>query len=312
MAQTSAIVDKLLTNVSNKLTGQKYISEMILPPITVKQHSGKLASYGNDHLRILQNVRMGGRGEAPRIEPSTRSSSTYQIEPHGLEMIITKADFDNVEQPYDAREDATEELTELLWVAKERALASALGSTSILTQNTTLSGTSQFSDRDNSDPLTVFINARKAVRDGCGYAPNKAIMDWGVAQVLKYHPQLLDFLGFKDNRPGGLTMQELAKALEVKEVLVGEAIYNSAKLGQSDSLAPVWDKNVVFAYCAERAGKKQKSLGYEIRPTGRGPRQVFRSPVNNPPQSESIIVVDDYDHLLSDVSCAYLVKDAIA
>lgn len=312
MSQTKGIIDKLLTNVSNKLTNQRYISEMIIPAIQVKQWSGKLGSYDNSHLRILNNIRMGGRGEAPRIEPSVRTNQGYQIEPHGLEMLLTKADFDNVEQPYDARQDATEELTELLWVGKERALAVALGDTSILTQNQTLSGTSQFSDRDNSNPLSVFITARLAVRDGCGMPPNLAIMDWGVAEHLRYHPQLLSSLGFKDDRPGGLGDNELAKALKVKRVLIGEAMFNSGKLGQSDSLSPIWDKNIQFAWVTERPGKKQKSLGYELRPTGRGPRQVFRSPVANPPQSESVIVVDDYDQLLSDVLCAYLIKNAVA
>lgn len=311
MAQTRAIVDKLLTNVSSMYKPEGYISEVLFPFIGVKQKTGKLGAYGHSHLRIETSI-AGGRGKYRRVEPITRSSSTYEILGHGLEGEVTADDYDNVEEPFDAESDETEGLTTQLWVEKEKVLADALADTAVVTQNQTLSGTSQFSDYDNSDPLGKFSVARAAVRAGCGKAPDTAWMDWATKNVLKFHPQLLDLLGFKDNRPGGLTDQELAMALDVKRVLVADVSYNSAKEGQADVLASVWGKHLWFGVLPTVAAKRQVSAGYRLGMLGGTPRKVYKFPITNPPESTGILVEDKYAFLLSNAGAIYLIKDAIA
>ena len=106
MTQSRAIVDKLLTDVSNKLMPQGYISEMILPLISVKQRTGKLGTYGNDHLRIV-NTHSGGRGEYLTNHIENRSDSLYSIEEHAVKDFVTQMDYDNFEKPFDAERDVT-------------------------------------------------------------------------------------------------------------------------------------------------------------------------------------------------------------
>jgi len=200
----------------------------------------------------------------------------------------------------------------LLMVGKERGLAAAMGSTAIMTQNETLSGMSQFSDYTNSDPLGKFKAARVAVRDGCGFPPDAAVMDWETANCLAYHPAILDALGFTQNRAGQLSEAELAKAMGIEQLFIAKGVYNTAALGQTDSLGAIWGKDIVFFYRPKSASLRQKSLGYNLSFAGQGVRQVFRHPVMNPPGSEEVIVRDSYYLLLSDVSAGYLIKDAIA
>ena len=221
-------------------------------------------------------------------------------------------DKDNVELPYDAEKDTMINLTVPLQIEKEYGLASILGNPAIITQHVTLSGTSQFSDYTNSDPLTVTKTARLAVRNGCGVAPNKAIMDYDFAETLRNHPQLLDKLGYKQNRPGGLTDDELARVLSVKQVLIAEAMYNSAKEGQADVLSPIWGKHLIYCTAPQTAQVRQKSLGYDMGLTGRKARQVYKSAVDEPVGATKIMVLDDYEQLLVDVNCAYLIEDGIA
>lgn len=311
MAQTNAIIDKLLTNVSSKFSPEGYISEMLLPFIGVKQKTGKLAKYGLSHLRIEQSY-VGGRGKYRRVESVVRSNTGYDVEGHGLEGLVTKDDYRNVELPYKAEQDEVEGISTMLWVEKEKSLADTLSDTAIMTSNTTLAGMNQLSDYDNSDALSVFKTARAAVRAACGMAPNVAWMDWLVADVLRYHPQLLDLLGFKFSRPGGLGDDELAKALGVKKVIIADVSYNSAKEGQTDVLASAWGKHVWFGVLPEKAAVNQVSLGYRVGYEGSQPRKVYKWAVNNPPESTAVLVEDEYDFLISNVGAAYLVKNAIA
>jgi len=311
MAQTKAIVDKLLTNVSSAIVPEGYLSEKLFPKLPVSQTSGKLGGYGRQHLRITNTV-MSGEGKARRVKPIVRNDSNYSIDDHGLEGVVTKRDRENVEAPYEAERDEVFALSTVMWLDKEVGLATVLSDTAILTNNVTLAGSGQFSDYNNSDPIGVFLDARQAVRNNSSLPPNVAFMDWQVAQYLKFHPALLESLGFKDSRPGGLSMQELAKAMEVEEVMIAKAMYEGSNEGQANSLQSIWGKHLWFAQLPKTARKYQTSLGYHLTMRGEKPRQVFKSPINNPPKATSIIVTDNYQFFLTDVGAAYLIKDAIA
>ncbi len=311
MSQMKGIVDPLLSNVSSMYLPSECIADKLLPGLKFSQYTGKLASYGKAHLRI-ENTVIGGKGKYRQVESIVRNTSSFEIEGHGLSGVLSKHDYKNVIEPFDAEKDETVGLTTILMLEKEKGLADSLSSTSIMSQNTTLSGTSQFSDHVNSNPMGIVNAGKKAIRDGSGAVCNTMILEYNVAEVLRYHPMLLDLLGFKHARPGGLSDQELAKAFNVSKVFVPNAMYNSAKEGQTDVMAPVWGKHIVLAHIPDVAAKYQISLGYNIRLDGSEPRKVYKQPLFNPPGSMEILVEDEYDMVLSDVTAGYLIKDAIA
>lgn len=312
MPQPNAITDKFLTSASNMLLPAGYISEMILPAVPVKETSGKVANYGSGHLRIENTVHIG-EGPYARVESITRSSDSYSIEEHGLQGTITDREFRNVEKPYDARIDETLALTTHLWLGKEKALADTLQDPSIITQGATLTGNAQYNNRDHADsnPIEDMQTARDTILDAIGVSPNVAIMSRKVFNALRFHDQLINSLGFKFNRSGSLSGAELAMALELEQVFVGDAVFNSAKQGQTAVIAQVWGKDLIYAKIGPPA-LRQKVLGWEMRKTGTTPRQVVRKKNFTPIGSEEIAVTDNYDQLILNAECAYLLQDVIA
>jgi len=312
MTQQNAIVDKLLTNVSNKLMPVGFIADQVLPSIKVKQTSGLIGKYGNEALRVTNTVH-AGEGEYPRVDTVTRSSDTYNIVDHGLQGVITKRDFDNVEKPYDARIDETDNLTTRLTLGAEVALATALLDPLIITQGTILLGNAQYNNRSHADsnPVEDFQTAQNTIIDAIGMPANVAIMDRKVYNALRMHEDLLDSLGFKFNRNGGLTGQELAMALELDQILIGDSFYDSSKLGQTSIITRVWGKDIVLAKVGAPA-LRQKVLGFTFSSTGSSRRQVNRWSMNTPIGSEGLAVSDNYDQLILNAECAYLIQDAIA
>lgn len=311
MTQNRAIIDKLLTNVSNKYVPQNYISERILPTINVIQTSGKLAGYNNDHLRVGSYLHSGS-GKYAEVKIDNRNQQGYSLEKHALSTIVSEEDFANVEQPYEAESDATEHVTSLLWTEKELGLSTTLGDDSIYSASNkvTLSGTDQYNDLSGSTPLEDSIVARQAIAAATGTRPNIAITSREVFEYMRINPSILGSLGYKDNRPGGLEMAELARALGVDEIVIGEAMYNNAVEGQADNFAPIWGKNVIYAVAPKTAAKNQISLGYRIQKTN--PRRVFKNALDNPPGSKEILIDDWYQQLIANIDAAYLIKDAIA
>lgn len=311
MTQMKGIVDPLLSNVSNGYFPEGTVSEKLFPSLKFSQYTGKLGGYGKSHLRIVNSV-AGGKGKYRRVETIVRTTQNFEIEGHGLEGLVTKQDYKNVIDPFDAEKDEVMGVSTVLLLEKEKALADVLGSTSILTQNQTLVGAAQWNDYANSSVSSVVNAAKKAVRDGSGAVANTAILEYAVAEVLRYHPEILDLLGFKYSRPGGLTDSELAKAFGLEKIIIPNCMYNSSKDGQADVMTTVWGKNMVVAHIPASAAKYQISLGYYIRLDDGSPRKVYKQATFNPPGSTEILVEDEYDMLISDVTAAYLIKDAIA
>jgi hypothetical protein len=315
MSQVTAIVDKLLTNDSRLLQNDdsQFIADRFLtvPASPVKEKSGKVGYYGKENLR-LENTVMGGRGKAPYIEINSRSSDTYLIDSHGLATIVSQDDYDNVELPYDAEKDAMLELRQKLKLGREYSLASAVTSTGTMTRNTTLSGVDQFSDYTNSDPIGVMQDARASIFDYAGKGMGlRGAMGFKVFEKLRYHPAILENLGFTRQRAGMMTENELATALGLDEVLIGSAVYNSSVKGQSDSLAGVWGKHMVVFHAPLKGGLRQQTLGFSIA-RAKDAISVYKTAVSNPPGSNEIIVTLGYDDLIADVNCGYLIYNAIA
>ena len=311
MSLLKAIQDQLLTTVSSAFIPEGFISDEVLPVVPSVQQTGVLGVMGKGYLRMVNTLK-AGRGSYKRVETTSYTTSQYQIIGHGLEDIVTKEDYKNTNTPFDAERDRVMALALALWVEKEKTLADTLGSTGVMTQNTTLSGTNQWSDKANSVPLDDFTTARKGVRDGCGFPPNTAIMDWDVWNMLRYHPQILDSLGYKYNRVGGMTDQELALAIGVKRILVAQSFYNSSVEGHADVIAPIWGKNLILAFIPEKASLYQTSLGYQVRYAQDMPRKIYKYPVYNPAGANAILCEDDYDQFLTNVNAGYLIKDCIA
>lgn len=310
-SQMRAQVDKLLTNVSNMYVGDGFVADKILTPLPVLQDSGILPSYGNDHLRLV-NTNNFGKGRARLVSSISRDiTKKYLIVPHELRGEVSEQDYRNVELPYDAEKDETIGLTSLIQVEKEYNLASVLTDSTVITQNATLSGVNQWTDYSASNPVSNIATAQKAVYEGCGRPANKAVMSWSVYNTLRYHPQVLENLGFKDNRKGTLTPQEIAMFLNVAEVHIADAFYNAAKEGQADSLQPIWGKHLVLLHAPNAAEKQQVSLGYNCYLRG-GQRRVKKWQIEETFGNTGILVGDNYSYEFVNTGAAYLIKNAIA
>lgn len=309
--QQRALIDMLLTNVATGYFPKELIAESILPEVKSDHFTGKIGKFGTSHLRIVSTV-VGGKGKYRQIEGVARDSDSFHIEGHGLQDIVTREDYANVIDPFKAEADSVLTLQTLLWLEKEKSLADTLGDTGTITQNVTLAGGQQYNDYLNSDPISDFNVARQGVYDGCGVEPNTCIMSLSVYNKLRFHPAMLIALGYRYDRPGGLNQQELCAALSVEKLLIGKAKYNSAAEGQTDVLADVWGKNIVFAVCPENPQIPQVSLGYTVRLNGSDPRKVYKQPLFNPPEANEILVEDLYDQNILKAAAAYLIKSAIA
>lgn len=306
--QMTAQVDKLLTGVSLRINPTNYVSEALLPRITVPQHSGLIGVYGTRNLEVTGELQ-GGMTQFPRITENETTLVQYLLRTVGRESVVTLEDKRNYDRPFDALQDRTLELTDRVWLEKEKHLVDQITNPAVITQNTTLGGTDQYSDYANSDPLVDFSTARSAVYNSVGTPPDTVVMSWEVFNILSTHPALVRSLGFADNRPGGLNEQEMARAMKVDRVLIAGAVYKPVGAVGTQS---VWGKDILFCVSPRAASTRQMSIGYHFTLSGTSSRQVFRYNLNNPPESEAISVRDIFQMNITYPTAGYLIIDAIA
>ena len=299
------MVDPALSNVSIKFSNDTFIAEKIFPNLAVAKQSGKFYTYDKSNLRVDKTVRALGAG-ANEVEHSATTAS-YVTDDHALKEFVPQEIQDQADAALDPLIDATETVTEKLMLDKELALSTLLANTANVTQNVTLSGTSQWSDYTNSDPVSDVRTARTVVHAATFKKPNTLFMGKQVFDVLCDHPQILERV--KYSQLGVVTAELMARVFQVEQIIVGEAGYNSANEGQTDSLSYVWGKHAWLAFITPRAGLRQVTFGYTFT---YATRVVERW--NDQDRKGTYVRVgnDNYVQKIVAVGAGYLIKTAVA
>lgn len=300
--------DPMLTTISVQFQPAQggFLADMVLPPVPVKLESASYWEYDKSRFDTPESIR-APRGEYNRVE-WTASKKTYSCEEYGLEYPIDDRERTNAAAPLDPEIDGTEIVTDMVLINRERRVADKVLATANVSQNTTLSGTSQWSDitAGTSDPVDDLKTGRETIFDATGYVPNALLLGYKVLEALKVHPDILARFQFAER--GIITKAMLAELFEVDAILVGGVLRRSSNEGATDALTDVWGKDALLFYREARPSLKRASFGYTMRQRG---LRAFRYR-DEKISSDVVRVTEIQDEKLVAEKTAYLIKAAIA
>ena len=233
-------VDATLTQMSVAYANGELIGTKLMPRVEVGGRVGFFYTFDKSRFTI-NDSRRTGTSRANRIASGMTKTAFGPLAEHALEEAIEYEVRATYPSPHDARVDATEDVTEALDLGLESEIAAKLTSGSVITQNVTLSGTDQFSDYANSDPFGVFQTGIDTIKAASGVTPNVLELGYQVWSKLRHHPDLLGRMSVASARV--LTTQMLADLIGVEEVVIGDAVYNTADEGQAAVMGYVWGKH---------------------------------------------------------------------
>jgi len=256
-------VDSQLTNVSVRYRNPNFIATQLFPIVPVTKESDKFVVYGRGNFRTPQTLR-ANKAEANQAEYEILGRPTFSCNEHALKDFVSDRDRAQADDPLSPEIDTTLELTDLLYLAHEVHLATKIGTAANYDtgHSTTLTGTDQWSDFANSDPIGDIRTAITQVLSVTGYLPNVFWMGWQVWDKLQDHPDILARTKSVGKDP---TLERIAAIFQVEKVLVGAAIKNTAKVGVSDALGFVWGKDCGVAYVPSRPGIRVPGFGYTFQ-----------------------------------------------
>lgn len=296
--------DPVLSSVSVAYKNQSYISEMLFPVFPVSKQTGKYYRYDKSAFRRAKSLRAAG-SKANEVEFGLTTDS-FSCNDHALKEKIPFEVIEQAESALNPESDSTENVTEMLLLDKEVALATSMADTGVITQNVTLAGTDQWSDYDNSDPFNDIRTAINTVQAAIGRRPNTLVFGQSTFNTLIDHPDIVDRI--KYSMAGAVTAELLARLFDVAQVLIGSATQDNAKEGQTASMGYVWGKHAWACYIEPKQGLKKITLGFTF---SYKTREVVKWD-DADEESRYVRVHDNYCQEFVAPEAAYLIKNAVA
>ncbi len=308
VAPLAGHLDAALTNFAKKFVNNELIADRIAPAVPVGRQTDKYFILGREGQELTeQQLRAtGAPAEAIRLAVSTDS---YTCRSHALAAYIADEDRQGYADAGDIEQDAVQAMMNKILLQREDELAVMMADTAQVTNNTTLSGTDQWSDYTGSDPLGAIETGKSKVRES-GVRPNFMAVGEVVFTKLINHPNVVE--RFKFVQRGALTEADLAAVFGVDQFLVGRAV---KMVGTTATF--VWGKFALIGYQTPAPGRMDvsgvKTFRWSGAPGTAGGIGVVKDRNPNPTAKSDIVGVDDYYHQkITAVQTLYLIKNAVA
>lgn len=263
-------IDRALTNVSVAfMQGEDvFIAAKVFPMVPVQKQSDTYFIYKKeDFFRDEADVRATG-SESAGGDYDIDQAPPYFCRIYSFHKDVTEEERTNADEPIKPDEDATEFVSHKLLLRREVKWASDFFQTGVwateyagVSSNPSTGQTLQW-DQSSSDPVKVIRKARTEMLENTGYAPNKLVLSPYVFDTLCDHALILDRI--KYTQKGVVTKELLAGLFEVSEILIPNAIQNTAKKGANGAMEFVMGKHALLCYAAPNPGLKKPSAGYHF------------------------------------------------
>ena len=241
-------VNPVLTNLSFGFANKGFLWDKIAPFAKQDQKSGTYFIYTRDYwFRRMKGAARASAGLYTRIGFGL-DSSTYDCQEIGFEVPLDDPTVAASQTPEDLQTKAVAFLTNVMQIELEKLVAAAAFVTGVWGTTTSLSSTTQWSDFDNSDPIANAKTAKRAILRNTGAEPNTLFVGATAWDKLMEHPLIVE--KYKYTQKGVMTPDLVAAVLDVKEIVVGDSIENTAaeKTPGTASFtgADIWTDNALF------------------------------------------------------------------
>lgn len=245
MANAPFPIQPELTAIAVCYRNSALIADAVLPRVPVATQEFKYFRFSSSENFTLPQTAVSRRGRPVEVEFSAEEV-TDATRDYALDDPIPLADIENAPSNINVRGRAVEGLADLIALDREVRVANLVfaAGTYSAANRVTLSGSSQWSDYTNSNPVDAILSAM----DGMVMRPNVLVLGQAVWTKLRQHPRVVQAI-YGQAVAGGITSREqVASLLEIDEILVGQGWVNTARKGQAANMQRVWGKHAALIH----------------------------------------------------------------
>ena len=303
------VIDPILTEVARGYQQNGLVGMALFPRVPVNQRGGKIITFGKEAFMQYANMKRAP-GQSTRRVQFGYAGASFALEDFSLEgqvPIETQQEAETV-PGIDMGSRTVNGVQDIIANRLEIAQAAlALNASNYAASNkVTLSGTSQWSDLANSDPVANVETAKEAIRALTGKRPNVCVMGAAVFAKVKQTAAVKDRIKYTGRDIA--TPDLLASLFGVQQVLIGDSVYAN----DDGTFVDTWGKFVVLAYTpnASVAAQGLPSYGYTYQLSG---MPMAEEPYYDRNSKSWIYPVDDScAPVIAGAESGYLISAAVA
>ena len=219
----------------------RFIADQILPVKGVRKKAATMSVCKRKNLTVPDTAHANG-ATFNRVDLYMDDLS-YECKDHGLEGQVTDEDRENYADDFAAEVEKTQAIKLKMRLARELRVRQAIFNTTTWPSGTTALYTDVSAapwDTIGSGVIKQIQTAREVVRLNCGLPPNALIISESSMINLMNNTQILAKF------PGVTVLTEamlrgaMASILGIQDLIVGQAVYNSADEGLTFTGAEIW------------------------------------------------------------------------
>lgn len=301
-----------LVSVAVAYRNRAYIADLVLHRVNVSAQEFKYQVFPIEETFFRPDTKVGRRSRPNEID-LTATETPSKTEDYGLDDPIPQADIDNAASQEGMRNPldvGTEQITDYMLIDREKRVADLVFAAASFPagNKVTLSGTSQWSDFPNSDPIGDIFTALDAPL----MRPNIAVFGNDTWTKLRQHPDIIKAVNANSGDKGAAARSSVAELFELDEIHVGRSRLNTAKKGQTATLTRMWGKHAAFLFQDRNADTRNgvtfgltAQWGARVAGSRRDPDIGLRG-------GERLRVGESVKELIIASQAGYFVEDAIA
>lgn len=258
------VIDPILSNHAAGYRHPDHIGHNLFPVVPVQANGGQRIEFGKESFK-LYNTRRAPGTETKRVRYGY-TGKPFALEHHSLDAVVPREHLKDAEQvPGINLAAGSVNLTlRSISLGYENDAAAIARDASLYDANhkQLIAGTDLWTD-GASKPLVQLKDSIESVRRSIGTRPNVVEVPAAAMHVLEEHATITDRLKYTGR--DSLTAEMLAHLLNVKKVVIGEAI----TFDDAGDAIDVWGNDVVIAYVPEGAQTiEEPSYGYTYQMEG--------------------------------------------
>ncbi len=301
------VVDSVLSSVARGYNHQyAKVANILFPMVTVDARGGSVIEFGPEDFRLINSVRAAG--SATKRVQFGHSGAAYSLLDHSLEgMIPVEINQEAGRAGIDKYQQTIRGVQRLMDVEREnQAAVIARSAANYATANKrTYAAVADRWNDPTSDPVGDVEIAKQAIRASIGVYPDTLTVSPKAEAALAIHPDILATLSDTDIKIA--TIEQIARALRIKRVVVGEGTYHDGT-----KFVDIWGVDAVLAYTEIATLNDGGSPAYGYTYQLADHPFVEETYVDRSHKSEIVPVTDCRRPVLAGAVAGYLFKDVVA
>jgi len=300
-------IDVALSNMAMGYRPEGFIADAIFPTVPVQKQSDLYYVFSRaDRTRVERTDRAPGT-EARQVNEDI-GSGTFYCKNYALKSSVVLEDKTNADPLLltNLINGKANFLQDKLYLDWERRIARLVTSGSNVGSYAAVS--SGWSGAGN--PLGDINTALDNVHYSNGVKANRIVFGVEAWKSFRRDSNVRNLIFGTNNGGGYPNMAQVAALFDVEQVLVGGAFQNTGEEGVAESLASIWQDNVLVYHAPNAPSIERPSFGYNFRwaAPGMPNMQVERHPYDPKKKAEEIEIGYYQDEKLTGASYGFLLK----